>query len=65
VRRISSAVETGDHRKRSISLNNKHQSVGKAAKQGAPDAPVDDRKLPGIGAHALDHGINRRAKTSA
>jgi hypothetical protein len=41
------------------------RQLGKATKQDAADALVDDVESPGIGAHTLDHGVNRLAETSA
>jgi len=64
-RRIAAAVKTGDNGQRFVGFDDGHQSIGKAAEQGAADALVDDSKLPGIGAHALNYGVNRRAKTPA
>jgi len=58
VRRIAASVKTGDDGQRLVGLDHEHERVGKAVEQGATDAFVDDRKLPGIGAHALNHGIN-------
>jgi hypothetical protein len=49
----------------SVVPDNEHERVGKAANQGAPDAFVDNRELPGAGAHALNYSVNRRAETSA
>lgn len=58
-------METGDDGERFISLDDEHERVGKAMEQGAADDLVDDGKLPGIGAHALDHGFNLRPETPA
>ena len=65
VHRIATAVETGDDGQRFVGFDDKHQRVGKVAQQSTANAFVDDRKLPGIGAHALDYGIDRRAEISA
>ena len=65
VRRIAAAVETGDDAQRFVGFDDEHQGVGEAAKQGATDALVDDGKLPWIGTHALDNGVNRRSETPA
>ena len=64
MRRITAAVETCDNGQRSVGFDDEHQSIGKAADQGAADALVDDGELPGIGAHTLDDGVNRRAESS-
>jgi hypothetical protein len=64
VRRIAAAVETGNDRECLVGLDDEHERVGKAVEQGAADAFINDRKLPGIGAHALNHGINRCAETT-
>ena len=58
-------MEGRDHGQHSIRFDDEHQSIREAAQQGAADVPVNDRKLPGIGAHALDRGVNRRAETQA
>ena len=65
IHRIAAGVETGDYGQCSVCLHDKHQRVGKAAKQGAADALVDNVELPGIGAHTLDHDVNGHAETSA
>jgi hypothetical protein len=52
-------VETGNDGQRIVRLDDKHERVGKAAKQGAAHVLVDHGELPGTGAHALDHGVNR------
>jgi hypothetical protein len=65
VRWIAAAVKAGDDGQRSVGLDNKLQSEGKVAEEGAADGFVDDRKLPGISAHGLDYRFNRRPETSA
>jgi hypothetical protein len=57
-------VETGDDGQSRV-VNDEHQRVGKTPQQGTADVFVYNRELPGIVAHALDHGVNRRAETSA
>ena len=63
VRRIAASVEAGDDRERFVSLDDEHQRVWKAAKQGAAHVLVDYWELAGSGAYALNHGFNRRAVT--
>ena len=65
VRRIAAAVETGDDGQSRVVINNEHHRIGEAPQQGTTNILVDDRKLPRIGTHALNHGVNRRAKKSA
>ena len=63
--RIAATVEAGDNGQRVVGFDNEHERVGKAAKQGAAHIPVDHGELPGARAHALDHGVNCLAETSA
>jgi hypothetical protein len=63
--RIPAAVEAGDDRQRFIRFEDEHQSVGITAQQGAPNAFVDHGKLPGIGHHPLNHGVDGGAETPA
>ena len=65
VRRIAAAVETGDNSQRFVGFDDEHQSIREAPEQGAADVLVDNRKLAGIGAHALNDSVNHRAETSA
>jgi hypothetical protein len=65
VSRIAAAVETSNDGQRVIQLDDKHERVGKTAKQCAMHVLVDHGELPGSGAHALDHSVNRLAETSA
>ena len=64
-RRIAAAVKTCDDGQHFVGFNDKHERVRKATKQSAADAFVDDRELSGIGAHALDYVVDRRAEMSA
>jgi hypothetical protein len=63
--RIATAVKAGDDSERFVSLDDEHERVGKAAKQGAAHVLVDYGELAGGGAHALNHCVNRRAETPA
>jgi len=58
-------MEAGDCQERSVRFNHEHQGVRKVAKEGAMNVLVDNRKLTGIGAHALDESGNRQSKISA
>ena len=44
-------MKAGDDGQRLVGFDDEHQSVGKAAEQGAADVLVDYKKLAGIGAH--------------
>jgi hypothetical protein len=65
MRWIAASVEAGYDGQRFVGFDDKQQRVGKATKQGATDALVNNVELPRIGAHPLEHGVNRCAETSA
>jgi hypothetical protein len=64
-RRIAAAMEASNDRECFIRLNDKHDRVGKAAKQGAAYVLVDYWELPGGDAYSLNRSVNREAKTPA
>jgi hypothetical protein len=57
-------MKTGNH-DQSIIFDDKKHRVRKAAQQGAADIFKYDGELLGIIDHALDQGVNRKAKTPA
>ena len=58
-------MESGNDDQRPVLVNDEHQRVGETPQQGAADILVDDGELSGIGAHSLDHSVNRSAETAA
>jgi hypothetical protein len=58
-------METRDDGRRLVGLDDKHERVGKAAKQGPAHVLVDYGELTGSCNHALDYGVDRCAEPSA
>jgi len=57
-------METGDNEQGFV-FPDEEQRVRKAAQKCAAHVLEHDRKLPGVGAEALDEGVNRLAEMSA
>ena len=64
LRRVAAGMETGDNGQ-GFAFHDEEQRVRKSAQKCPPHVLEHDRKLPGVGAHALDEGVNRFAEMSA
>jgi hypothetical protein len=61
--RIAAAVEASDNGYCLVRLDHEHERIGKAAEQGTSNTFVNDGKLLGSSAPALDYGVDCCAET--
>ncbi len=62
--RVAACVKAREDKQGIVVVDHEKQRVGEAAQYGAANVLVDNRKLPGAAADALDKSVNRLAEPS-